>query len=125
MWDNKTPVYKILDNLGEAGQCNGTDISKNVVAVTKKTKRIKNGDRPPYYQTDKKHTTIMVFTDGEECGYQGFKVLRQIPGKILKDVVFVIINRRDTIGTVINSLQKDGGIKLSNIIAICREEFDK
>lgn len=118
LWDNKTPVYKILDKLGDAGQCSGTDISKNVVAITKKK-------APYYYQTDKKHTTIMVFTDGEECGYQGFKVLRQIPGKILKDVVFVIINRRDTIGTVINSLQKDGGIKLSNIIAICREEFDK
>ena len=118
LWDNKTPVHKILDKLGDAGQCSGTDISKNVVAITKKKV-------PYYYQTDKKHTTIMVFTDGEECGYEGFKVLRQIPGKILKDVVFVIINRRDSIGPVLNSLQKDGGIKLSNIIAICREEFDK
>jgi len=62
LWDNKTPVYKVLDKLGDAGQCSGTDISKNVVAITKKK-------APYYYQTDKRHTTIMVFTDGEECGY--------------------------------------------------------
>ena len=97
LWDNKTPVHKVIDNLGDAGMCSGTDISRNVVAVTKK--------KPPYYfQTDKKHTTIMVFTDGEECGSGGFSVLKQIPSKILKDVVFVIINQRSSMGTVLRQL---------------------
>lgn len=116
LWDKKTSKDQIIKKLGDAGLCSGTDISKNVLAVTKM--------KPPYYfQTDKKHTTIMVFTDGEECGSGGFEVLRQIPTKILKDVVFVLINNRSALPGILKELQGFGGVSLNNILCICREDY--
>ena len=118
LWDNETPNNQIIKQLCNYSLCSGTDIPKNILAVTKM--------RPPYYcQTYKKNTTIMVITDGEECSLGGFEILRQIPAKILKDVVFVIINNRSALPDISKDLHDFGGVWTNNIICICREDYYK
>lgn len=114
MWDIKTPIKKRLELLGERGGSGGTDIPGNTISVTKLKK-------PYYYDTGDKHTTIIVFTDGEDTGWGQLKL---IPSKIRKDVVFVVFNTdvRFIIKTF-NEMQKLGGIPLKNLIGIDTSEF--
>ena len=118
LWDKDTKIDVVLKKLERTGSCSGTDISKNIVSVTKL-------DPPYYYKTPKKHTCIMVFTDGEECGVGGFSVLKQLTLKERSSVVFVIINTRAALPGILQQLQGLGGMKMQNILAICREDYMK
>ena len=116
MWNIKTSISKRLELLGERGGSGGTDIPGNTISVTKLKK-------PYYYDNGEKHTTIMVFTDGEDTGWEQ---LKQIPSKIRKDLVFVVFNTDVTfILKTFNEMQKLGGIPLKNLIGIDTSKFGK
>ena len=116
MWNIKTPISKRLELLGERGGSGGTDIPGNTISVTKLKK-------PYYYDNGEKHTTIMVFTDGEDTGWEQ---LKQIPSKIRKDLVFVVFNHNvKFILKTFNEMQKLGGIPLKNLIGIDTSKFGK
>lgn len=115
MWDAKTPSNKVLDLLGDRGGSGGTDIPGNVLSVTKL--------KPPYYvNTKNKHTTILVFTDGDNNDPRGWACLKLIPGSIRRDIVFVIINDKQSIFKYMNEIMAQG-ISLNNIIGINVSEF--
>lgn len=114
MWNIKTPIAKRLELLGERGGSGGTDIPGNTISVTKLKK-------PYYYDTGEKHTTIMVFTDGEDTGWEQLKL---IPSKIRKDIVFVVFNQDvKFILKTFHEMQKLGGISLKNLIGIDTSKF--
>ena len=114
MWNIKTSISKRLELLGERGGSGGTDIPGNTISVTKLKK-------PYYYDNGEKHTTIMVFTDGEDTGWEQ---LKQIPSKIRKDLVFVVFNPNvKFILKTFNEMQKLGGIPLKNLIGIDTSKF--
>ena len=114
MWNIKTSISKRLELLGERGGSGGTDIPGNTISVTKLKK-------PYYYDNGEKHTTIMVFTDGEDTGWEQ---LKQIPSKIRKDLVFVVFNPDvKFILKTFNEMQKLGGIPLKNLIGIDTSKF--
>lgn len=116
MWNIKTPISKRLELLGERGGSGGTDIPGNTISVTKLKK-------PYYYDNGEKHTTIMVFTDGEDSGWEQ---LKQIPSKIRKDIVFVVFNPNvKFILKTFSEMQKLGGIPLKNLIGIDTSKFGK
>ena len=116
MWNIKTSISKRLELLGERGGSGGTDIPGNTISVTKLKK-------PYYYDNGEKHTTIMVFTDGEDTGWEQ---LKQIPSKIRKDLVFVVFNPDvKFILKTFNEMQKLGGIPLKNLIGIDTSKFGK
>ena len=114
MWNIKTPIQKRLELLGERGSSGGTDIPGNTISVTKLKK-------PYYYDNGEKHTTIMVFTDGEDSGWEQ---LKQIPSKIRKDIVFVVFNPDvKFILKTFHEMQTLGGISLKNLIGIDTSKF--
>ena len=114
MWNIKTPISKRLELLGERGGSGGTDIPGNTISVTKLKK-------PYYYDNGEKHTTIMVFTDGEDSGWEQ---LKQIPSKIRKDIVFVVFNSDvKFILKTFREMQTLGGISLKNLIGIDTSKF--
>lgn len=114
MWNIKTPIKKRLELLGERGGSGGTDIPGNTISVTKLKK-------PYYYDNGEKHTTIIVFTDGEDSGWEQLKL---IPSKIRKDVVFVVFNPNvKFILQTFEQMQKLGGIPLKNLIGIDTSKF--
>lgn len=114
MWNIKTPISKRLELLGERGGSGGTDIPGNTISVTKLKK-------PYYYDNGEKHTTIMVFTDGEDTGWEQ---LKQIPSKIRKDIVFVVFNPNvKFILQTFREMQTLGGISLKNLIGIDTSKF--
>ena len=114
MWNIKTPISKRLELLGERGGSGGTDIPGNTISVTKLKK-------PYYYDNGEKHTTIMVFTDGEDTGWEQ---LKQIPSKIRKDLVFVVFNQDvKFILKTFHEMQTLGGISLKNLIGIDTSKF--
>ena len=114
MWNIKTSISKRLEILGDRGGSGGTDIPGNTISVTKLKK-------PYYYDNGEKHTTIMVFTDGEDTGWEQ---LKQIPLKIRKDLVFVVFNPNvKFILKTFNEMQKLGGIPLKNLIGIDTSKF--
>ena len=114
MWNIKTPISKRLELLGERGGSGGTDIPGNTISVTKLKK-------PYYYDNGEKHTTIMVFTDGEDSGWER---LKQIPSKIRKDLVFVVFNPDvKFILKTFHEMQTLGGIQLKNLIGIDTSKF--
>ena len=114
MWNIKTPISKRLELLGERGGSGGTDIPGNTISVTKLKK-------PYYYDNGEKHTTIMVFTDGEDSGWGQ---LKQIPSKIRKDIVFVVFNPDvKFILKTFHEMQTLGGISLKNLIGIDTSKF--
>ena len=114
MWNIKTPISKRLELLGERGGSGGTDIPGNTISVTKLKK-------PYYYDNGEKHTTIMVFTDGEDSGWEQ---LKQIPSKIRKDIVFVVFNPNvKFILETFHEMQTLGGISLKNLIGIDTSKF--
>lgn len=114
MWNIKTPISKRLELLGERGGSGGTDIPGNTISVTKLKK-------PYYYDNGEKHTTIMVFTDGEDSGWEQ---LKQIPSKIRKDIVFVVFNQDvKFILKTFHEMQTLGGISLKNLIGIDTSKF--
>ena len=115
MWDIKTPTSKILELLGDRGSSGGTDIPGNVVAVTKLKK-------PYYYNTGDRHTTLLVFTDGDNNSIKDWALLKNIPHKILKDVVFVLINTKNNILRYMTEIMKYG-VPLKNILGINTEEY--
>lgn len=116
MWNIKTSISKRLELLGDRGGSGGTDIPGNTISVTKLKK-------PYYYDNGEKHTTIMVFTDGEDTGWEQ---LKQIPSKIRKDLVFVVFNQDvKFILKTFNEMQKLGGIPLKNLIGIDTSKFGK
>ena len=115
MWDYKTPENKILDKLADRGNSGGTDIPGNVLAVTKLKK-------PYYYNTGTRHTTILVFTDGDNNDPRGWKLLQQIPNKIKKDLVFVLINDKQNIMKFMSDIMANG-VPLKNILGINTAEF--
>ena len=116
MWDIKTPIKKRLELLGNRGGSGGTDIPGNTISVTKLKK-------PYYYDTGDKHTTIIVFTDGEDTGWESLKT---IPSKIRKDIVFVVFNPDvKFIISTFAQMQKLGGIPLKNLIGIDTSKFGK
>ena len=116
MWNIKTSISKRLELLGDRGGSGGTDIPGNTISVTKLKK-------PYYYDNGEKHTTIMVFTDGEDTGWEQ---LKQIPSKIRKDLVFVVFNHNvKFILKTFNEMQKLGGIPLKNLIGIDTSKFGK
>lgn len=116
MWNIKTSISKRLELLGDRGGSGGTDIPGNTISVTKLKK-------PYYYDNGEKHTTIMVFTDGEDTGWEQ---LKQIPSKIRKDLVFVVFNPDvKFILKTFNEMQKLGGIPLKNLIGIDTSKFGK
>lgn len=110
IWNDKTPIQQRLDKLADRGNTGGTDIPGNVVAVTKLKK-------PYYYNNNDHHTTILVFTDGENNDDNGWNMLKLIPGKIRKDLVFVIINDHNGLSREIPKIRKQG-IPMKNIIGI-------
>ena len=117
LWDRKTNTEKILDKLADRGGSGGTDIPGNVLSVTKL--------KPPYYySTPTRHTTIIVFTDGENNDRDGWKLLQRIPFKILKDVVFCIFNTKENIMHYMKEIMTQG-VPLKNIIGINVKEFEK
>lgn len=110
IWDHKTNKNKVLDILTTIGPSGGTDVPDNVMAVTKL--------KPPYYfNNGEKHTLIMVFTDGETNTGSGWSVLKRIPSKIRKDVVFVILNTKSQIMKIIPEIMAQG-VPLKNILGI-------
>ena len=114
MWNIKTPISKRLELLGERGGSGGTDIPGNTISVTKLKK-------PYYYDNGEKHTTIMVFTDGEDSGWEQLKL---IPAKIRKDIVFVVFNPDvKFILKTFREMQTLGGISLKNLIGIDTSKF--
>ena len=114
MWNIKTPISKRLELLGERGGSGGTDIPGNTISVTKLKK-------PYYYDNGEKHTTIMVFTDGEDSGWEQLKL---IPAKIRKDIVFVVFNPNvKFILKTFRKMQTLGGISLKNLIGIDTSKF--
>lgn len=114
MWNIKTPISKRLELLGDRGGSGGTDIPGNTISVTKLKK-------PYYYDNGEKHTTIMVFTDGEDSGWEQ---LKQIPSKIRKDIVFVVFNQDvKFILKTFHEMQTLGGISLKNLIGIDTSKF--
>lgn len=114
MWNIKTPISKRLELLGERGGSGGTDIPGNTISVTKLKK-------PYYYDNGEKHTTIIVFTDGEDSGWEQ---LKQIPSKIRKDIVFVVFNPDvKFILKTFHEMQTLGGISLKNLIGIDTSKF--
>ena len=114
MWNIKTPISKRLELLGERGGSGGTDIPGNTISVTKLKK-------PYYYDNGEKHTTIMVFTDGEDSGWEQLKL---IPSKIRKDIVFVVFNTDvKFILQTFSEMQTLGGISLKNLIGIDTSKF--
>lgn len=116
MWNIKTPIKKRLELLGNRGGSGGTDIPGNTISVTKLKK-------PYYYDNGEKHTTIIVFTDGEDSGWEQLKL---IPSKIRKDVVFVVFNPDvKFILKTFADMQKLGGIPLKNLIGIDTSKFGK
>ena len=115
MWDYKTPEDKILDKLADRGGSGGTDIPGNVLAVTKLKK-------PYYYNTGTRHTTIIVFTDGDNNDPRGWKLLQSIPSKIRKDLVFVLINDKQNIMRFMSEIMANG-VPLKNILGINTAEF--
>ncbi len=116
MWNIKTPIKKRLELLGDRGGSGGTDIPGNTISVTKLKK-------PYYYDNGEKHTTIIVFTDGEDSGWEQLKL---IPSKIRKDVVFVVFNQNvKFILKTFAEMQKLGGISLKNLIGIDTSKFGK
>lgn len=116
MWNIKTPISKRLELLGERGGSGGTDIPGNTISVTKLKK-------PYYYDNGEKHTTIIVFTDGEDSGWEQLKL---IPSKIRKDVVFVVFNPNvKFILKTFEQMQNLGGISLKNLIGIDTSKFGK
>ncbi len=116
MWNIKTPIKKRLELLGDRGGSGGTDIPGNTISVTKLKK-------PYYYDNGEKHTTIIVFTDGEDTGWEQLKL---IPSKIRKDVVFVVFNQNvKFILKTFAEMQKLGGISLKNLIGIDTSKFGK
>ena len=115
MWDYKTTEDKILEKLGEKGSHGGTDIPGNVVEVTKLKK-------PYYYNTGTRHTTILVFTDGDNNDPRGWKLLQSIPSKIRKDLVFVLINDKQNIMRFMSEIMANG-VPLKNILGINTAEF--
>ena len=116
MWNIKTPISKRLELLGERGGSGGTDIPGNTISVTKLKK-------PYYYDNGEKHTTIMVFTDGEDSGWEQLKL---IPSKIRKDIVFVVFNTDvKFILQTFSEMQTLGGISLKNLIGIDTSKFGK
>lgn len=115
MWNIKTSISRRLEILGERGGSGGTDIPGNTISVTKLKK-------PYYYDNGKKHTTIMVFTDGEDSGWEQLKL---IPSKIRKDIVFVVFNTDvKFILQTFSEMQKLGGIPLKNLIGIDTSKFE-
>ena len=65
----------------------------------------------------------MVFTDGEDTGWEQ---LKQIPSKIRKDLVFVVFNPNvKFILKTFSEMQKLGGIPLKNLIGIDTSKFGK
>lgn len=116
MWNIKTPINKRLELLGKRGGSGGTDIPGNTISVTKLKK-------PYYYDNGEKHTTIIVFTDGEDSGWEQLKL---IPSKIRKDIVFVVFNTDvKFILKTFAQMQKLGGIPLKNLIGIDTSKFSK
>ena len=116
MWNIKTSISKRLELLGERGGSGGTDIPGNTISVTKLKK-------PYYYDNGEKHTTIMVFTDGIDTGWEQLKL---IPSKIRKDIVFVIFNPDvNFILKTFQEMQTLGGIQLKNLIGIDTSKFGK
>ena len=114
MWNIKTSISKRLELLGERGGSGGTDIPGNTISVTKLKK-------PYYYDNGEKHTTIMVFTDGIDTGWEQLKL---IPSKIRKDIVFVIFNPDvKFILKTFQEMQTLGGIQLKNLIGIDTSKF--
>lgn len=114
MWNIKTPISKRLELIGERGGSGGTDIPGNTISVTKLKK-------PYYYDNGEKHTTIIVFTDGEDSGWEQ---LKQIPSKIRKDIVFVVFNPDvKFILKTFHEMQTLGGISLKNLIGIDTSKF--
>ena len=110
IWDHKTNKNKVLDILTTMGPSGGTDVPDNIMAVTKL--------KPPYYfSNNNKHTLIMVFTDGETNTGSGWSVLKRIPAKIRKDVVFVILNTKSQIMNIIPQIMAQG-VPLKNILGI-------
>lgn len=110
IWDHKTNKNKVLDILTTMGPSGGTDVPDNIMAVTKL--------KPPYYfSNNNKHTLIMVFTDGETNTGSGWSVLKRIPTKIRKDVVFVILNTKSQIMNIIPQIMAQG-VPLKNILGI-------
>ena len=110
IWDHKTNKNKVLDILTTMGPSGGTDVPDNVMAVTKL--------KPPYYfNNGDKHTLIMVFTDGETNMGSGWEVLKRIPSKIRKDVVFVILNTKSQIMNILPQIMAQG-VPLKNILGI-------
>ena len=115
MWNIKTSISRRLEILGERGGSGGTDIPGNTISVTKLKK-------PYYYDNGKKHTPIMVFTDGEDSGWEQLKL---IPSKIRKDIVFVVFNTDvKFILQTFSEMQKLGGIPLKNLIGIDTSKFE-
>ena len=116
MWNIKTPISKRLELLGERGGSGGTDIPGNTISVTKLKK-------PYYYDNGEKHTTIMVFKDGIDTGWEQLKL---IPSKIRKDIVFVVFNPDvKFILKTFQEMQTLGGIPLKNLIGIDTSKFGK
>ena len=114
MWNIKTSISKRLELLGERGGSGGTDIPGNTISVTKLKK-------PYYYDNGEKHTTIIVFTDGIDSGWEQLKL---IPSKIRKDIVFVIFNPDvKFILKTFQEMQTLGGIQLKNLIGIDTSKF--
>ena len=114
MWNIKTSISKRLELLGDRGGSGGTDIPGNTISVTKLKK-------PYYYDNGEKHTTIIVFTDGEDSGWEQLKL---IPSKIRKDIVFVVFNPDvKFILKTFHEMQTLGGISLKNLIGIDTSKF--
>ena len=80
--------------------------------------------KPYYYDKKDKHTTILVFTDGDNNDPRGWGLLKDIPGRIRKDVIFVLINSKSNIMRFMHDIMANG-IPLKNIIGINTEEFRK
>ena len=116
LWDSKTSTSKVLQMIGQTKDdaSGGTDIGGNVIAVTKLGK-------PYYYNTGQKHTLLIVFTDGEDPAQ--FKQIQSIPSRYKKDLLFCLINTKQSLVNLVEQYKKLGGVKLSNIIAIATDEY--
>ena len=78
--------------------------------------------KPYYYNTGDRHTTLLVFTDGDNNSIKDWALLKNIPHKILKDVVFVLINTKNNILRYMTEIMKYG-VPLKNILGINTEEY--
>lgn len=93
----------------------GTDITGSTIQITELGK--------PYYSSHHPTTTIIVLTDGDDCGEIG-RNFDQLEDRVRDHIFFLIINDLKQAESHVETLIKNG-IPETNVFAVDRSEFEK